>query len=145
MAAGYVSTTNSSGCADLTPTVASTNPLCLMYDNGVMYQNSTVNIADITDGTSTTIIMGESLWPQGVWAQATSSCIRTNLDRTINKPIVSNNIAYWTYWASKHPSQVNFAYCDGSVRPVSAQINKGTLNSLMTRSGGETISTDQIK
>jgi prepilin-type N-terminal cleavage/methylation domain-containing protein/prepilin-type processing-associated H-X9-DG protein len=144
MAAGYVGSVNTN-CPDLTPTVASTNQYCLMYDNGVMFQNSTVNIADITDGTSTTIIIGESLWPQGVWSQATSSTIRTNLDRTINKPIVMNNIPYWVYWASKHPSQVNFAYCDGSVRPISAQINKVTLNSLMTRSGGETISTDQIK
>ena len=32
-----------------------------MYDNGMMYQNSTVNMADITDGTSTTILFGESI------------------------------------------------------------------------------------
>ncbi len=144
MAAGYISTTNTN-CPNLTPTVASTNPYCLVYDNGIFYQNSIVNIADITDGTSTTIMIGESLWPQGVWSQATSCCVRTNLDRTIDRPIVINNTSYWMYWASKHPSQVNFAFCDGSVRPLTAQINKVTLNQLMTRNGGETISTDQLK
>jgi prepilin-type processing-associated H-X9-DG protein len=144
MAAGFISATNSN-CPDLTLTTAVNNPYCLIYDNGVMYQNSTTNIAEITDGTSTTILFGESLYPFGVWSQATTSCVRTNVDRTINKPIISNNTPYWTYWASKHPNQVNFAYCDGTVRPVSAQINKGTLNRLMTRAGGETISSDEVK
>jgi prepilin-type processing-associated H-X9-DG protein len=106
-------------------------------------------MAQITDGTSTTILMGESVYPFGVWSQATSSCIRTNVDRTINKPITvttsTGTTNYWTYWASMHPGQVNFAYCDGTVRPVTAQINKLTLNRLMTRAGGETVSSDEIK
>ena len=148
MAAGFISATNTN-CPNLTPPASTQNPYCLMYDNGVMYQNSTVNMADITDGTSTTIMLGESLYPFGVWSQATSCCVRTNIDRSINKPItltvnsVTSN--YWTYWASKHPSQVNFAFCDGTVRPVNAQINKITFNKLMTRSGGETISSDEMK
>ena len=78
-----------------------------------------------------------------------AAAVRTNIDRTINQPITltANGVTtnYWTYWASKHPSQVNFAYCDGTVRPVTAQINKIVLNKLMTRDGGETISSDEIK
>jgi prepilin-type N-terminal cleavage/methylation domain-containing protein/prepilin-type processing-associated H-X9-DG protein len=149
MAAGFIPAPNSN-CSSLTPvSAAAANPFCLMYDNGVMYQNSTTNIADITDGTSTTVIFGESIWPIGVWSQATSCCVRTNVDRTINQPIplnVNGTITnYWVYWGSKHPNQVNFAYCDGTVRPVTVQINKLTLNKLMTRAGGETISSDEIK
>ena len=53
--------------------------------------------------------------------------------------------SFWTYWASKHPSAVNFGYCDGSVRPVTSQINKLVLNKLCTRNGGETISSDEMK
>jgi prepilin-type N-terminal cleavage/methylation domain-containing protein/prepilin-type processing-associated H-X9-DG protein len=144
MAAGFIPSTTSN-C----PTLDPTNVYCLVYDNGMMYQNSTVGMADITDGTSTTILLGESIWPQGVWSQATSCCVRTNIDRTINKPITVNTtngtFNYWTYWASKHPGQVNFAYCDGTVRPVTSQINKLTLNKLMTRSGGEAISSDEMK
>ena len=52
---------------------------------------------------------------------------------------------YYTYWASKHPSMVNFGFCDGSVRPVTSQINKLVLNKIMTRNGGETVSSDEIK
>jgi prepilin-type N-terminal cleavage/methylation domain-containing protein/prepilin-type processing-associated H-X9-DG protein len=144
-AAGMIVPTSDSGCA----TLDATNPACLIYDNGLMYQNSTVNMADITDGTSSTIIMGESIWPQGVWSQAPSSVVRTNVDRTINKPIVVtvNGVTtnFWTYWASKHPSAVNFAFCDGSVRPVTSLINKLVLIKMCTRAGGETISSDEMK
>ena len=102
-------------------------------------------MADITDGTSTTILIGESIWPQGVWSQATSAVVRTNIDRTVNQPINANGTLFWTYWASKHPSAVNFGFCDGSVRPVTSQINKLVLNKLCTRNGGETISADEMK
>jgi prepilin-type N-terminal cleavage/methylation domain-containing protein/prepilin-type processing-associated H-X9-DG protein len=145
MAAGMIVPSSDSGC----PTLDATNPSCLIYDNGLMYQNSTVNMADITDGTSNTIIMGESIYPQGVWSQATTSVVRTNVDRNINKPIVVNvngvNVTYWTYWASKHPSAVNFAFCDGGVRPVTSQINKLVLMKMCTRGGGEAISSDEMK
>jgi prepilin-type N-terminal cleavage/methylation domain-containing protein/prepilin-type processing-associated H-X9-DG protein len=141
MSAGMVMPSSNSGC----PTLDPTNYNCLIFDNGLTYQNSTVNMADITDGTSQTILIGESIYPQGVWSQATSAVVRTNIDRTINKPIVQNNVTYWTYWASKHPSAVNFAYCDGGVRPVTSQINKLVLNKLCTRNGGETISSDEMK
>jgi prepilin-type N-terminal cleavage/methylation domain-containing protein/prepilin-type processing-associated H-X9-DG protein len=127
------------------PTLLPSNIFCCNVDNGVMYQNSTVSMADITDGSTSTILMGESIWPQGVWSQATSSVIRTNIDRTINQAITVNGTVYWTYWASKHPSMVNFAYCDGGVRPVTSQINKLVLIKMCTRNGGETISSDEMK
>jgi prepilin-type N-terminal cleavage/methylation domain-containing protein/prepilin-type processing-associated H-X9-DG protein len=145
MSAGMVLPTSDGNCPQQDPT----NFYCNIYDNGLMYQNSAVNMADITDGTSSTIIMGESIYTQGVWSQATTSVVRTNIDRTINKPIIINvngvPTTYWTYWASKHPSAVNFAFCDGSVRPVTSQINKLVLNKMCTRNGGETISSDEMK
>jgi prepilin-type N-terminal cleavage/methylation domain-containing protein/prepilin-type processing-associated H-X9-DG protein len=141
MAAGMVVPSSSNGCPNVDPT----NPYCLVYDNGLMYQNSTVNMADITDGTSTTVILGESLTPTGVWSQAITCCVRTNTDRTINQPILYNGVNYWTYWASKHPGMVNYAFCDGSIRNVTQQINKLVLNKIMTRNGQETVSADEIK
>ena len=141
MAAGQVTPASGTLC----PTFDPTNPNCLVYNNGVTYQNSATNMADITDGSSTTVIFGESLSPTGVWAFATSSTVRTNIDRTINKPILFNGLNYYTYWMSKHPNMVNFGFCDGSVRPVTQQINKLVLNKIMTRAGGETVSADEIK
>jgi prepilin-type N-terminal cleavage/methylation domain-containing protein/prepilin-type processing-associated H-X9-DG protein len=149
MSAGMVIATSENGCSG-NPTIDATNPNCLVYDNGITYQNSTVGMSDITDGTSTTVIFGESIYPTGNWAQATSAVVRTNIDRTINKPISITNSSgtvtnFWTYWASKHPGLVNFGFCDGSVRPVSAQISKLVLNKIMTRNGGETVSSDEVK
>jgi prepilin-type N-terminal cleavage/methylation domain-containing protein/prepilin-type processing-associated H-X9-DG protein len=141
MSAGMVLPASNTNC----PTLDPTNPFCLIYDNGLTYQNSSVSHADITDGSSTTIFIGESIYPQGVWSQANTAVVRTNIDRTINKPILSGGVNFWTYWASKHPSAVNFGYCDGSVRPVTSQINKLVLTKLCTRNGAETISSDEMK
>ncbi len=141
MAAGMVFAGSNINC----PTLDPTNVYCCVYDNGVLYQNSTVNMADITDGSSTTVILGESVSSTGIWSQAIYSSVRTNVDRTINQPIIFQGVTYWTYWSSKHPSMVNFAFCDGSIRAVTQQINKLVLNKIMTRSGAETISADEIK
>jgi prepilin-type N-terminal cleavage/methylation domain-containing protein/prepilin-type processing-associated H-X9-DG protein len=141
MAAGMVTPSSGSPC----PTADPTNPACLIYDNGMTYQNSTVSMADITDGSSTTIFMGESIYPQGVWSQAPTAVVRTNIDRTINQPIISNNIVYWTYWASKHPSGLNWAFCDGHTQFLTSGINKLVLNKLCTRNGGDTVSSDEMK
>jgi type II secretory pathway pseudopilin PulG len=125
------------------PTLDPTNPACLIFDNGMTYQNSTVGMADITDGTTNTILMGETL--QGDWARATNCCVRTNIDRPLNKPLVAGGKTFYTYWMSKHPGQVNFVNCDGSIRMVTNQINRVVLNKLMTRNGGETISADETR
>jgi len=141
MAAGMVIPSSSNGCSTLDPS----NYLCCVYDNGVMFQNSSVGMAEHPDGSSTTVIIGETLDPKGVWSMATSSCIRTNVDRNINKPIVFNGLNYYTYWMSRHPNLVNFAFCDGHVQSVTQQIDKRVLNKIMTRNGTETVSNDEIK
>jgi prepilin-type N-terminal cleavage/methylation domain-containing protein/prepilin-type processing-associated H-X9-DG protein len=151
MAAGYLVPDPTNGCALGTTATSlqvgnNTVSVCLVYDNGVTFQNSQVNLADITDGTTNTMLFGETLDPSfGFWPYATASSIRTNIDRTINRPITINGVNYYSYWMSKHPNLVNFARCDGSVTSVTSQINKIVLNKLMTRSGGETISSDELK
>lgn len=141
MAAGMVMPSADGDC----PTQDPTNPFCLIFDNGVTYQNSRVGIADVTDGTSNTCLIGETIAPTGTWAPATNCCVRTNSDRTINRPIVSGGKNYYTYWSSKHPGQVNFVNCDGSIRTINATIAKDVLQKLMTRNGGEVISADEMR
>jgi prepilin-type N-terminal cleavage/methylation domain-containing protein/prepilin-type processing-associated H-X9-DG protein len=151
MAAAYIYPDPSNGCANgTTPTTLqignNTVSVCLVYDNGITFQNSQVNLADVTDGASNTLMLGETTDPfYGFWPWAFASTVRTNIDRTINKPILSQGSNYYWYWMSKHPNMVNFARCDGSVTSVTSQINKVTLNKLMTRSGGESISSDELK
>jgi prepilin-type N-terminal cleavage/methylation domain-containing protein len=138
MAAGMVASDPTSAC----PTQDPSNMSCLVYDNGVMYQNSTVAMTDITDGTSTTMMFGETV--VGLWAFGPSCCVRTNVDRTMNQPFGAG-LYYDTYWKSKHPKQVNFARCDGSVGPLRDSIDKLLLNKLMTRASGETVSSDEMQ
>ena len=152
MAAGYILPDPTNGCGNGTTATTlqingNTVSVCLVYDNGVTYQNSQVNLADVTDGATNTMLFGETLDPfvrllaLGLWRAA----VRTNIDRTINRPITVNGGNYYWYWMSKHPNMVNFARCDGSVTSVTAQINKLVLNKLMTRNGGEAISSDEVK
>lgn len=139
MAGGMLLPDASGPCPSQDPT----NVYCLNYDNGVTYQNSSVSIADVSDGTTNTLLIGETR--TGNWSLATSCCIRTNVDRTINKPIVVKGVSYYTYWMSQHPGLVNFTTCDGSVRSITQTINKNVLNKLVTRNGGESISADEMK
>jgi prepilin-type N-terminal cleavage/methylation domain-containing protein len=147
MAAGYnsgITPSYTAGTTDPTNTTDSNgNPLLGIFNNGVMYMDSIVSIADVTDGTSNTCMMGESL--TGTWPEASSCCVRTTIDRQINKPIQIQGVNYYTYWMSKHPGCVNFLKCDGSVSTVTNQINRLVLVKMMTTAGGEALSADQIK
>ena len=147
MAAGYnagITPQYTAGTTDPTNTTDSNGlPVLGIFDNAVTYMNSITSIADITDGTSNTGLMGETL--TGTWAEASSCCVRTTIDRQVNKPIQIAGTNYYTYWMSKHPGVVNFLKCDGSVSTVTNQINRLVLVKIMTRSGGEALSADQIK
>ncbi len=140
MAAGMVFPGSNPNCSTQDPT----NVSCNLYDNGVMYQNSATSIADITDGTTNTMLIGEctNYGPTtGTWPDATNSAIRTNTDITINR----GNAGTRPYWSSKHPNLANFAKCDGSVTTVTFQIKSLVLVKMMTRNGGEALSADEIR
>jgi prepilin-type N-terminal cleavage/methylation domain-containing protein len=151
MAAGYVAGITAQYSPPNTDPTNTTdgngNAVLGIFDNGLTYMNSIVSIADVTDGTSNTGLMGETL--SGTWAEASSCCVRTTVDRQVNKPIqiMANGVLtnYYTYWMSKHPGCVNFLKCDGSVSTVTNQINRLVLVKMMTRAGGEALSADQIK
>ena len=111
--------------------------------------NSAVSIADVTDGTSNTALMGETL--TGTWSEASSCCVRTTArppdqqadPRSTQWPPADS---YYTYWMSKHPGCVNFLQVRRQ-RLDRHQPDQAAWSSykIMTRAGGEALSADQIK
>lgn len=117
---------------------------CNFYDNGVAYQNSNISFSQISDGLTFTVLIGEVL--AGTWADARSCCVRTTMDRRVNNPIRgSDGRPYWNYWAAKHRGVINFAFGDGSVRTLQDKIQPNILVNMMTRNGGEAISSDDLR
>ena len=130
--------------------------------NGVFYRNSQTRIADITDGTSTTTLLGDRAWAQtnGIWAGAP--------DGAVARAGILNNFPFATgpaptlvlahnNWinittdsdgglddfSSNHPMGVNLLFADGSVRFVRSITADGQSRrdfwALGTRAGGEVV------
>jgi prepilin-type N-terminal cleavage/methylation domain-containing protein/prepilin-type processing-associated H-X9-DG protein len=115
---------------------------------GVFECNSRTRIADVTDGTSNTLLVGEVSWVHPVVGSRYRSWMRgceqggnnwiagcRNVVSSINTPDIAtfNNIAF----GSQHPGGANFVLCDGSVRFVSENINLGVYKAAASRNGGE--------
>jgi hypothetical protein len=124
--------------------------------NGVFSRNSKRRIADITDGTSQTFLIGErsALLAQAPWAGAvTHGTIRTTpgapvynssiqpspampMARIGRKPLNDPFSEPYDFF-SPHPGIVQFVFGDGSVQPVRTTTSIRILQALATRAGGE--------
>jgi prepilin-type processing-associated H-X9-DG protein len=129
--------------------------------NGVLFRNSRVRLADVTDGTSTTLLVGErppgGTMRYGWWYAGAGQDDDGTLDAHLGARERNTAGTYYRgcqvgpyrfgratldapcgdfhFW-SLHPGGANFALCDGSVRflPYSAD---AVLPALATRAGGE--------
>jgi prepilin-type N-terminal cleavage/methylation domain-containing protein len=98
--------------------------------NGVIYANSNVRLADILDGTSNTFAVGERNFAcsAGTWAGTRNSDgggPRGN-DYVLGRVSIRPN-AFWNAncsdaFASYHPDGVQFVMCDGAVKFVNESI-----------------------
>jgi prepilin-type N-terminal cleavage/methylation domain-containing protein/prepilin-type processing-associated H-X9-DG protein len=127
--------------------------------NGMFSRNSKIRVADVTDGTSNTVAIGEraATLAKTPWIGAVSyGTVRitpgaptaninsvedapvqvlAHIDvETINDPNADGE-DFWT----PHPGTANFLFADGSVRPIRITTSLAVLQALMTRSGGEVI------
>ena len=118
-----------------------------VFDNGVLFQNSKISFRDITDGTTNTFMIGESVdqktaygsgspthhgWAQGARTHNGSNGYLNNVAATEN-PINRaadllaagwHDHAVWqSTFGSQHPGGAQFLYADGSVPWVSETMN----------------------
>lgn len=124
--------------------------------NGVLYQNSKTRFTDITDGSSTTIAIGErpASFVKVPWAGAiTNGWVFT----TPNAPVYAASVQPapvmplarvgrkrlndpWSEpydFFSPHPSVCNFVFSDGSVHGVKLMTSVAVLQALASRNRGE--------
>ena len=111
---------------------------------------------DITDGTSNSLMLGESsfnqnglaswAWFNGVLATAAFPINRpAECTAGIGAPLVQGWNACWRDWrnnqgfSSLHVGGAQFALCDGSVRFISQNIDLATYRNVATIQGGEVV------
>jgi prepilin-type N-terminal cleavage/methylation domain-containing protein/prepilin-type processing-associated H-X9-DG protein len=118
----------------------------LQQFNGVIYNDSTVKMADITDGTSNTFLFGEhskgqlfildpgyaisdGSWNSGRWYDTLFSTLYPLNLGYGNNVAIGQNLYYDPPTAgSLHPGGANFAFCDGSVHFIKNSISSWSFN-----------------
>jgi prepilin-type N-terminal cleavage/methylation domain-containing protein/prepilin-type processing-associated H-X9-DG protein len=116
---------------------------------------STEKFANIRDGLSTTLLVGESttttspgqrtFWAYSYayyslsGATAQPRILWGDYDRCVAAGGDGDQVPCKHGWGSLHPGTINFALCDGSVRPISTTIDMTLFASLATIDGGEVV------
>ena len=143
----YFSSTGSSGAtADDFYLCNRTNPSAA---RGMFHNNAfCVRIRDIVDGTSSTLLVGESTIhfgssrPGNQYASMAGTWAQTSTVYGINGPYRTESYANSHGWSSYHTGGAQFVMADGSVRFLSENISLAILGALGTRAGNEIISGD---
>jgi|GEM_PF-6944475 len=128
---------------------------------GGFTKGGVLNMASITDGTSNTMAMGETLYESNNWftwingnGTIGSTTVPINWKITsqtagaqANTDLVSlRSSQNWLSgfgFRSQHPGIVNFLFLDGRVQAIKESVNRNVYRGLSTRRIGEVIASDQ--
>jgi prepilin-type N-terminal cleavage/methylation domain-containing protein len=113
--------------------------------DGVLLYGPAIRIAQITDGTSHTLIMGERGisdelwgWPYCGYGDGTGNgdnLLTTYEGLSEGTSAPEHIFHFWSY----HPRVSHFAFADGSCRRLSYEIDFALFQALSTRAGGESV------
>ena len=132
------------------------------FGDGLFFRNSSVRLADVLDGTSQTIAVGEksqnlarATWVGAISHAAVPITELTSgnglspegggalvLSHTGERDGPNSKPAHADQFWARHPGGCNFAFGDGSVRFVKEKRPLALFQSLATRQGGEIIAPD---
>ena len=126
--------------------------------DGVFYRGSSVRIADITDGASSTLMVGERSFrdAQSTWVGAVinanqvptpgsplalqvlpaANFVLAHTGETFNGPAFPEEINHFT---SRHAGAGNFVFADGHVAGLGRSISYQVYKAIATRAGGEVV------
>jgi prepilin-type N-terminal cleavage/methylation domain-containing protein len=131
--------------------------------NGVMYPFSKIQMKDVADGSTYTLMIGEISWrvgPQRIWAVGSASLtIPENYNYTAKNVAHPLNTAFRAdtdageppsgydnndlSFGSPHQGGAHFAICDGSVQFLREEIDfKGVLQPMASRKSGESVQSE---
>jgi prepilin-type N-terminal cleavage/methylation domain-containing protein/prepilin-type processing-associated H-X9-DG protein len=110
---------------------------------GTFFFLSRTRFAEITDGLSNTLVIGERYAKQGnpVWAGVVQGANEA-MARVVGvgDHVPNDPHHHFDDFASYHPGGVHFLYGDGSVQRLNNQIDIAVCQALCTRAGGESVS-----
>lgn len=111
--------------------------------NGTFFLASAIRLADIVDGTSNTVIVGErsSKWAPSTWVGMVTGGLHAPARVCgigLFPPNSEAEEEHYTHnFSSFHPAGTNFLLGDGSVRLISETVDTAVYLGLCTRQGGE--------
>jgi prepilin-type N-terminal cleavage/methylation domain-containing protein len=103
---------------------------------GVFYNQSRTRFADVLDGSSNTILWGETIGGKSRDRELAHTWIGSGCLPTAWGLSPPHTAAWWQF-SSKHPGIVNFAWTDGSVRNIAITTDRESFMRLSGTSDGE--------